>query len=124
MARRSTPRYWLSKRAQRKTGYPLATIAYDDPDVSTATKVVVGISPTASETAPGTLQTWFSTGQDLRADDTITIAILTSLNEHQIVRVTMLDQLLGCPHEEGIDAPDFLVVSMIRCSTWARSSTA
>ena len=37
------PQYWLNKKAHRKTGFPLATIAYYGPDDKFASKVVVGI---------------------------------------------------------------------------------
>ena len=39
------PQYWLNKKAHRKTGFPLATIAYYGPDDKFASKVVVGIIP-------------------------------------------------------------------------------
>ena len=39
------PQYWLNKMAHRKTGFPLATIAYYGPDDKFASKVVVGIIP-------------------------------------------------------------------------------
>ena len=39
------PQYWLNKKAHRKTGFPLATIAYYGPDDTFASKVVVGIIP-------------------------------------------------------------------------------
>ena len=35
--------YWIQKKAGRKTGYPLATVAYYGPDDTWASKVVVGI---------------------------------------------------------------------------------
>jgi hypothetical protein len=38
-------KYQLEKLANRKTGYPIATIAYYGPDNKMASKVVVGIIP-------------------------------------------------------------------------------
>jgi hypothetical protein len=32
--------------------------------------------------------------------------VLASLRDHQIRSVVMLDRIIGCPHEEGIDYPD------------------
>lgn len=46
------PRYWLRKKAQRKTGYPVATIAYYGRDDTFASKVVVGIVRSEKEKDP------------------------------------------------------------------------
>ena len=52
MSAARNPRYWIEKRAQRKSGYPLATLAYYGPDASFASKVVVGIVTAEQEDEP------------------------------------------------------------------------
>jgi len=100
------PRYWLERKARRKTGYPLATLAYYGPDTTRASKAVVGI--VVSEHAPdvAVLQKWWSDATDVRTDPTILQQILTFLDQQQVQRVVMVDRIIGCPHEEGSDYPD------------------
>jgi hypothetical protein len=100
------PEYWLQKKTYRKTGYPVASIAYYGPDDKFASKVVVGI--TLDEKAEGVafIEKWFSTGADVRRDRAITQEILEFIEKHHVERVAMVDRIIGCPHEEGIDYPD------------------
>jgi len=110
------PQYWLNKMAHRKTGFPLATIAYYGPDDKFASKVVVGIIPQEGD-AVSSLERWFSVGADLRFDLSITQLILEFIQEHRIERVAMVDRILGCPHEEGVDYPEG--ESCPQCPFWA-----
>jgi hypothetical protein len=116
-SRRQNPRYWLQRRAQRKTGYPLATLAYYGPDNTRASKAVVGII--VSEQAPDvvTLQKWWSDTTDIRTDPEILQQMLTFLDEQHVQRVVMVDRIIGCPHEEGSDYPEGETCP--RCSYWA-----
>ncbi len=101
------PRYWLERRAKRRTGYPLATLAFYGPDDRRASKAVVGIVP--SERAPeevAEMRKWFSETTDLRTDPEAAGQILTFLDEHQVERIVMVDRIIGCPHEEGVDYPE------------------
>ena len=106
MSAARNPRYWIEKRAQRKSGYPLATVAYYGPDASFASKVVVGIVTSEQEDEPAVVQKWFADTTDARHDATITQQILALLEAYHVHRVAMVDRLLGCPHEEGIDYPE------------------
>ena len=110
------PQYWLNKMAHRKTGFPLATIAYYGPDDKFASKVVVGIIPQEGD-AVSSLERWFSVGADVRFDLSITQLILELIQEHRVARVAMVDRLLGCPHEEGVDYPEG--ESCPQCPFWA-----
>ena len=69
------PQYWLNKKAHRKTGFPMATIAYYGPDDKFASKVVVGIVLREGD-EPAFLERWFSDSADLRSDLSIVQRIL------------------------------------------------
>jgi hypothetical protein len=103
---RPNPRYWLERRAKRKTGYPLATLAYYGPDNTRASKAVVGIVPSAQAPDVAMLQKWWSDSTDIRTDSEILQQILTFLDQQQVQRVVMVDRIIGCPHEEGSDYPE------------------
>jgi hypothetical protein len=114
---RHNPRYWLERRAQRKTGYPLATLAYYGPDNTHASKAVVGI--VLSEQAPDVarLQKWWSDATDIRTDPEILQQILTFLDQQHVQRIVMVDRIIGCPHEEGSDYPEGETCP--QCPYWA-----
>ncbi len=107
--RMSTPRnpqYWLAKKAHRKTGYPVATIAYYGPDATFASKVVVGIIVSERDDEVAVLNKWVAAETDVRVDPAINQQILDFIEHHHVHRVAMVDRLIGCPHEEGIDYPE------------------
>ena len=110
------PQYWLNKKAHRKTGFPLATIAYYGPDDKFASKAVVGIILQEGD-AVSSLERWFSVGIDVRFDLAKTQQILEFVQEHQVERVAMVDRVIGCPHEEGVDYPEG--ASCPQCPFWA-----
>ena len=103
---RPNPRYWLERKAKRKTGYPLATLAYYGPDNTRASKAVIGIRPSTQRDDVTLLQKWWSDTTDIRTDPDLLQQMLTFLEEQQVQRVAMLDRIIGCPHEEGIDYPE------------------
>jgi hypothetical protein len=115
MTPKSNPRYWLEKMSHRKTGYPVATIAYYGPDDKFASKVVAGII--ATEHAEPLLKKWFTTDIAARLDPVIIQEILEFIQEHHVARVAMLDRIIGCPHEEGIDYPKG--EPCLQCPFWA-----
>ena|ERR1700674_3614310 len=99
------PRKWLEKKAKLgMRGYPVGTIAFYGPDKHRATKVAVSTIP-GPQSEPAGLRRWFSETSDVRTDETVFIEIATFLREHQVKSVAMMDGILGCPHEEGIDYP-------------------
>ncbi|HOT91865.1 MAG TPA: hypothetical protein PLJ78_07585 [Anaerolineae bacterium] len=101
----SKPPYWLEKKMRRKTGYPAATIACYGPDDKFASKIVVGIVPSEKEEDDILVQKWFSEEKDVRSDTEIARQVLEYIAEHNVRRVIIVDRIIGCPHEEGIDYP-------------------
>jgi hypothetical protein len=68
-----------------------------------ATKLTVGILP--SENAEATdLRRWLSKNQtDIRDDIQVTEEVLAFITEAGAKSVVMVERIIGCPHEEGID---------------------
>src|SRR5258708_26270599 len=96
----------LLKRARKGfRGYPVATIAFYGPDDHRATKVAVGIV-TREGAEPDFLERWYAEDGDLRSSDETTHQIRAFLSEHDVVSVAMVDRIIGCPHEEGVDYSD------------------
>jgi len=110
-------KYELEKLANRKTGYPIATIAYYGPDDRFASKVAMGILLSEEDEEVSDLQRWFANEQDVRLDMTINKEILEFIKPYRPRRVVMLDRIIGCPHEEGIDYPTGEVCP--QCPFWA-----
>ena len=107
----------LLKRARKGfRGYPVATIALYGPDDQRATKVAVGIV-TREGAELDQLERWFAPDGDVRSDDEIARQIRAFLAKHNVVSVTTVDRIIGCPHEEGIDYPDGTVCP--ECPFWA-----
>ena len=114
---RHNPRYWLERRAQRKTGYPLATLAYYGPDNTRASKAVVGIVLSEQASDVARLQKWWSDATDIRTDPVIIQQMLTFLDQQHVQRIVMVDRIIGCPHEEGSDYPEGETCP--QCPYWA-----
>ena len=117
MSPQQNPRYWIQKKANRKTGYPVGTIAYYGPDDKFASKVVVGIVSSAKDETATELRKWFADELDVREDNGINQDILQFLEQHNAQRVAMIDRIIGCPHEEGVDYPEGDVCP--QCPYWA-----
>ena len=95
----------LTKRTKKGfRGYPIGTIAYYGPNNKIATKVVASIVA-AEDAEADPMEKWFS-DTDLRRDDLIFEKIRQFLAENDARSVVMLDRIIGCPHEEGIDYPE------------------
>jgi len=98
------PDKWLRKKAkQGMRGYPVGTIAFYGPDNRRASKVAVSVI--AEEGAEPKLHRWFSEAGDLRTDKITLVEIAAHLRQHSVRSVAMVDEIIGCPHEEGIDYP-------------------
>ena len=98
------PDKWLRKKAkQGMRGYPVGTIAFYGPDNRRASKVAVSVIP--EEGAEPKLHRWFSEAGDVRTDKIILVEIAAHLRQHSVRSVAMVDEIIGCPHEEGIDYP-------------------
>jgi hypothetical protein len=113
----NNPRYWLERRAkQKKVRLPVATVAFYGPDHSRASKVVVSIMPRLSG-PPRELKKWFSDTADLRYDATVLAEMLAYMDEQDAQKVVMLNRIMGCPHESGIDYPEGFACP--QCPYWA-----
>jgi len=109
-------KYQFDKLRNRKSGYPMATVAYYGPDDQFSSKVVVGIIWSENQKEP-TLKKWFAKDQDVRRDEIITEEIFEYINSNHVHRVAMVDSIIGCPHEEGVDYPDGDTCPL--CPFWA-----
>ena len=106
----------LSKKAKRGLrGFPVATIAFYGPDDRRASKVTVGIV-LAEDQEPAELRRWFSEQADIREDAAVAEEILALIDEFGVRSVAMVDRIIGCPHEEGID---YEGPTCPRCPYWA-----
>lgn len=100
-----------------KAPFPLATVAHYGPDDRKATKVVVGIF-LRPEDESGPLKRWYADSlDDIRNDRSVTEEIEVFITAHGVVRVNMVDRIIGCPHEEGIDYPEGTTCP--QCPFWA-----
>lgn len=95
----------LKKRAERGfRGYPVGTVAFYGPDDKKSTKVVVAVVP-KEDAEPEKLQCWFAE-DDVRSDPSILEEVVEFIDLNQVQSVVMTDQIIGCPHEEGVDYPE------------------
>ena len=83
-------------------GWPAATIAFYGPNLSQATKVAVGIVPSATA-EPLEMRDWKVNDGDVRVDPAIAQEILDFIESYSVLSVVMTDGVIGCPHQEGID---------------------
>jgi hypothetical protein len=106
----------LRKKARRGfRGYPIATIAFYGLDDTTATKLTVGIV-SAEHAEVSDLQRWLSDGTDIRNDATVAQEVLAFIDAAGAKSVVMMDRIIGCPHEDGID---YEGQSCPACPFWA-----
>jgi hypothetical protein len=110
-------KYKLQKLANRKTGFPIATIAYYGPNNQFASKAVVGIILAEKEKEPVSMKKWLATEKDVRLDEAVSQEILEFIAPFKPRRVAMVDGIIGCPHEEGIDYP--MGETCPQCPYWA-----
>jgi hypothetical protein len=86
------------------------------PSDEVASKVAVGIVR-GEQQDPDPLARWFSEGDDIRVDKSIELEIAEFIRAHGVKTVVMSDEIIGCPHEEGIDYPEG--TSCPECPYWA-----
>jgi hypothetical protein len=71
----------------------------------------------AADSAPVALERWFVEEGDIRRDSIVAEQISQFVAAHGVKSVVATEQILGCPHEEGIDYPDGQVCP--QCPFWA-----
>jgi hypothetical protein len=93
-------------RAQRGyRGDPLGTIAFYGPDNQHASKLVVGISPSANAGITET-RSFCNADADVRSDAQVLADVLAYLTGRRVKSIVLTDGICGCPHEEGVDYPE------------------
>ena len=95
----------MAKKARKGLkGYPIATVALYGPTNVVATKLVCGIIKyEGAEAEP--MKKWFSE-KDVRKSEKILGEALAFIEENEATSVGMTKDIIGCPHEEGIDYPE------------------
>jgi hypothetical protein len=110
------PSKWLKKKANAGfRGYPIGTIAFYGPDDRCASKAAVGIIA-APDTEPVEMRRWLADGHDIRGDVATAAEMAAFLRGYKVRSVSMVDTIIGCPHEEGVDYP--LGEVCPRCPFW------
>ncbi|SRR5581483_11769484 len=104
-----------SKARRGFRGFPAATIAFYGPNANFASKIAVGIVRHKGQEPE--MHRFFSDTVDLRENDEIGEQVLDLLKREGILSVAMLDRIIGCPHEEGVDFPEG--EKCPRCPFWA-----
>jgi hypothetical protein len=95
----------LAKRSRRGfRGFPAATVAYYGPDDTKATKAVVTIVP-AKGADPVHQAVFSSDANDVREDPFTGDGVVAFVEKHEALSVVVAKEILGCPHEEGVDFP-------------------
>jgi hypothetical protein len=95
----------ITKKAKKGfRGYPEVTVALYGPTDKKATKLVVAILE-QEKVDPEHIKKWFSE-IDIRHDFQAFDEAINFIKEHEAKSVAMLDRIIGCPHEEGIDYPE------------------
>src|SRR5688500_13143688 len=84
--------------------YPIGTVALYGPTDKQATKLVAGVVP-AERAAPSAMKKWFAGEGDIREDATVQSELSVFLKAHHVTRAVVTEEVIGCPHEEGIDYP-------------------
>ena len=107
----------LQKRTKKGfTGYPVATVSFYGPTNTFASKVAVGIIPNEGA-EPSALDRWANETIDVRNDPEIIDQILSFISANGAKSVVSPSEIIGCPHEEGIDYPEGQ--SCPNCHYWA-----
>jgi hypothetical protein len=93
----------LGKKAKRGfRGFPVGTIAFYGPDDRRATKLVAAVIAKEDD-PPSDLRRYLVAEGDVRQDPTILEEVVLLFEAYGVRSVVMVDRIIGCPHEEGID---------------------
>ncbi len=100
---REQARKRLTKKAKKGfRGFPVATVAFYGPDNRRASKLAVGIVLAENQELVE-LKRWFAEQGDVREDIRVAEEVLAFMEGFGVRSVAMVDRIIGCPHEEGID---------------------
>ena len=92
----------INKKVRKgQKGFPVATIAFYGPTNKTASKLVCSIIKYEGA-EPEPMKKWFSKS-DLRKSENILGEVIKFIEVNHVKTVGMIDSIIGCPHEEGID---------------------
>jgi hypothetical protein len=106
----------LTKKAKRGfRGYPVGTLACYGPDNRRASKLVAAILED-EDSEPAGMRKWYSEHGDVRDTLEIVEEVVAFFDEFGVHSVSMPSQIIGCPHEEGIDYPGTVCP---QCPFWA-----
>jgi hypothetical protein len=95
----------LGKKAKRGfRGFPVGTVALYGPDDRRATKLVAAVIA-REDASPSDLRRYLAAEGDVRQDPTILEEVVLLFEAHGVRSVVMVDRIIGCPHEEGVDYP-------------------
>ncbi len=94
----------LTKRGRKgDKGYPIATISFYGPTNLSASKVVCAvIAYDGADAEP--MKKWYSIS-DIRKSEKTIGEVLAFIEANKVKSISMVDGIIGCPHEEAIDSP-------------------
>lgn len=101
MNRLQKAKYRIEKLTSRRTGWPLATLAFYGPDRARATKLVLALI--RSEGGDAEILCKLFDNDEVRARADLLEEVSDLLARHAAQRVIMTDRPIGCPHEENVD---------------------
>lgn len=97
---------WLRKKAKAGArAFPVGTVAFYGPDDRRATKLAAAVIPDEGA-EPADLRRWTSEDGDLRRNGDVLEEVSAFFKAHGVRSVGIIDAIIGCPHEEGVDYPE------------------
>ena len=84
-------------------GFPKASLAFYGPDNKKATKAVLGIILRVGDEPA--IHRYFDEAADVRFSISVQEDVLARIREHGVRTVILMEKIIGCPHEEGVDYP-------------------
>ena len=101
--------------------YPLGTVALYGPTDKLATKLVANVYRQKAQ-PPVAMKKWNSESIDIREDAGIRDQLTAFLKQHSVARAVVTEDVVGCPHEPGVDYP--AGTSCPFCPFWANRKQA
>jgi hypothetical protein len=118
MPLRREPAKWLKKKAKAGVrGYPAGTVGFYGPDNRRATKVAAAVILIAGGGEAADIRRWIREDGDIRKNLAVLDEVEGYFKEGGVRSVAMHEQIIGCPHEEGVDYPQGEACPM--CPFWA-----